>query len=154
MELVDLNLPPMDWTIMNNIVVCRDKQFVRGEGETGFRWIGNMFWNPAGACTPGRDLRETSVKVADPKLVKSEDGLWHLTKDSPAVDTARGWYYPAEIIPGFDVDMDGQPRDLEVKETVPQVQSEFKFDVGADEYSDAPVICKPLTAMDVGPEAP
>ncbi len=152
-ELVDLHLPPKDWTLLNNLVVCNDKQFIKGEGETGFRWIGNIFWNPTGTCDIGRDLPEVAVRTVDPKLVKTEDGLWHLAQDSPAVDSARGWYYPAEIIPGFKVDMDGQPRDLEVKKTDPQVQSEFKFDVGADEYSDAPVTNRPLSVNDVGPEA-
>jgi len=137
---------------LNNLVVCSDKRFIKGEGETGFRWIGNIFWNPDGTCNIGRDLPEVAVRTVDPKLVKTEDGLWHLSQDSPLVDNARGWYYPAEMIPGFQVDIDGQPRDLEVKKTDPQVQSEFKFDVGADEYSDAPVTNRPLTAQDVGPE--
>ncbi|MBN1290253.1 MAG: polysaccharide lyase 6 family protein [Candidatus Latescibacteria bacterium] len=150
-ELADMNLPPKDWTIMNNIVMCKDTQFVKGKGETGFRWFGNMFWNPEGKCNPGREFRESAVIIVDPQLVKTDDGLWHIIKDSPAVDNMRGWYYPAEIIPDFKVDIDGQPRDLEVKVTEPQEQSEFKFDVGADEFSDAALTNRPLTNKDVGP---
>ena len=153
-ELADLNLPPKDWTIMNNIVVCTDNQFIRGEGETGFRWMGNIFWNPKGKTKIGRDIPEVRVTVVDPKLVRSEDGLWRLAMDSPAIDNARGWYYPAQIIPEFTLDIDGQKRDMEVKVTVPQVQSEFKFDIGADEYSDVPMTNRPLTPADVGPDAP
>lgn len=153
-EPVDMNLPPKDWTIMNNLVVCKDSRFITGEGETGFRWIGNMFWNPEGSCIPGRDFHEASATIVDPKLTKSNDGVWRLSPESPAIDTARGWYYPAEIIPEFGVDIYGQPRDMEVKATTPQVQSEFKFDVGADEYSDAPIKHRPFTAGNVGPDAP
>ena len=152
-ELADFNLPPKDWTIMNNIVVCSDDQFIRGEGETGFRWMGNIFWNPNGNTNVGRDLPEAKVKIADPKLVRSEDGIWRLAKDSPAIDNARWWYYPAQIIPEFSLDINGQKRDMEVKVTVPQVQSEFKFDIGADEYSDASITNRPLTPADVGPDA-
>ncbi len=153
-ELADARLPPEDWTLLNNIVVCKDDQFIKGEGETGFRWLGNIFWNPEGQTNVGRDIPEARVKVVDPKLQRSADGVWRLTKESPAIDNARAWFYHAEIVPGFNVDIDGQPRDLNVKITDPQIQSEFKFDIGADEYSDAPVATRPLTAEDVGPDAP
>lgn len=153
-ELADFNLPPKDWTIMNNIVICTDDQFIRGEGETGFRWMGNIFWNPNGKTNVGRDLTEAKVKVVDPQLVRSEDGLWRLSKHSPAIDNARGWYYPAQIVPEFSLGIDGQKRDMQVKVTTPQVMSEFRFDIGADEYSDAPITNCPLTSVDVGPDAP
>ncbi|MFC1608315.1 polysaccharide lyase 6 family protein [Candidatus Latescibacterota bacterium] len=150
-EIAELNLPPNDWSLLNNIVICNDTQFIHGEGETGFRWMGNIFWNPSGDVNIGRILDTPRITVVDPKLECSEDGIWRLSKDSPAVDNGRAWYYPAEIIPGFMEDIDGQPRDLAVKVTEPQVQSEFKFDAGADEYSDAPVKNRPLTGDDVGP---
>ncbi len=153
-ELANQNLPPRDWTIMNNVVVSTGEPFIKGSGETGFRWIGNIFWNPNGPCVVGRDLREQAVRVVDPKLEKSEDGLWRLAKGSPAIDNARGWYWAAQHVPGYDVDMDGQERDTTVKVTTPQVQSEFNLDVGADEYSEAPKTLHPLTAADVGPDAP
>jgi len=153
-ELADMNLPPKDWTFFNNLIVCRNAPFIGGDGETGFRWMGNIFWNPDGQCTVGRELPEARARVVDPLIGRSADGMWRLRGDSPAIDNGRGWYYPAEIIPGFEVDIDGQPRDLVVKVTDPQVQSEFRFDIGADEFSDAPVKNRPLTPADVGVDAP
>ena len=41
-----LSLPPKDWVFHNNLVHCTGDVFIRGEGETGFRWLGNIFWNP------------------------------------------------------------------------------------------------------------
>jgi hypothetical protein len=153
-ELADAHLPPSDWTLLNNIVICRDDLFIHGEGESGFRWLGNIFWNPQGRTNIGRDLPPTKVRAVDPQLERSSDGLWRLTQGSPAIDNARAWFYHAEIAPGFDVDIDGQRRDFDVKITDPQIQSEFKFDIGADEYCDTPIARRPLTADDVGPDAP
>ena len=148
-DAADMNLPPKDWSFHNNLIVCTDSQFIRGEGETGFRWSGNIFWNPESACIIGRELPEASVRIADPKLVKSEDGLWRLPKDSPAVDSARKtmWYWLHWV---DSTDMDGQARDLDTSEERPY---EFNTDVGADEYSGAPVTVRPLTAADVGVNA-
>ena len=60
--------------------------------------------------------------------------LQKLVPGSPAVDAAVGSYvYVTD-------DMDGQSRAAK--------------DVGADEYSTQGVIRRPLTASDVGPDAP
>ena len=145
----DMNLPPANWSFQNNIVVCKDPVFIHGSGETGFRWIGNIFWNPEGPCDPGRELTDFSIRVIDPQLVLSDDGVWRLSKNSPAIDTAEKtmWYWLHWI---ESTDIDGQQRDLSTSEERP---FEFNTDVGADEYSNDPVLSRPLTPDDVGPDA-
>lgn len=65
----------------------------------------------------------------------AEGGLLRLTASSPAVDVADPAYFPFVAD-----DIDGQPRST--------------ADIGADELSAAPILRRPLTAADVGPEAP
>jgi hypothetical protein len=65
----------------------------------------------------------------------AEGGLMRLTASSPAVDVADPAYFPFVVD-----DIDGQPRTT--------------ADIGADELSTAPVLRRPLTTADVGPEAP
>ncbi len=140
-----LSLPPKDWVLQNNLVQCTDDVFIRGNGETGFRWEGNIFWNPDKPVTIGRDISELGVRVMDPKLVRAEDGLLRPSADSPIRNAALGFY-------GLDnIDMDGQER---VIETGDNFYAAFDFDVGADEYSDDPILFRPLTQKDVGPDAP
>jgi poly(beta-D-mannuronate) lyase len=73
----------------------------------------------------------SGIKSIDPKLVPDRDGLYRLSKGSPAINGGAG----------SDVkdDMDGQVRD-------------GKKDVGADEFSKAKLIRHPLTANEVGPD--
>jgi poly(beta-D-mannuronate) lyase len=74
--------------------------------------------------------------IIDPKLVLGTDGLYRLSSASPAIDQAGASSY----LP-VTADMDGQER-LGAKDT------------GADEYSNAAIVNKPLVAADVGPSAP
>ncbi len=73
----------------------------------------------------------SGITSIDPKLVLDADGLYRLSKDSPAINSGAT----------SDVkdDMDGQVRDN-------------KKDVGADEWSQTKVLRHPLTAREVGPE--
>ena len=77
------------------------------------------------------DPLPTGINTIDPKLVLSRDGVYRLSKDSPA----RGSGASSDV----SEDLDGQPRG-EVK------------DVGADQYSEAKPVRHPLTANEVGPE--
>ncbi len=70
----------------------------------------------------------------DPKLAADANGEFHLLAGSPAINAGQGSF------PYVMIDMDGQPRD-----SAP--------DVGADEFSSAPIIARILTAADVGPNA-
>jgi poly(beta-D-mannuronate) lyase len=71
------------------------------------------------------------IRSADPKLVLNADGVYRLSKDSPAIGSG------AKSDVGED--LDGQPR------------GDAK-DVGADQYSEAKPVRHPLTANEVGPE--
>ena len=68
-----------------------------------------------------------------PLAVATAGGVSHIGAGSPAIDSSIGNY-------GLKDDMDGQPRT-------------GVADIGADEYSTAPVVRRPLTATDVGPMA-
>jgi poly(beta-D-mannuronate) lyase len=66
-------------------------------------------------------------------LVPDASGISHLAAASPAINSSVGSF-------GVTDDMDGQQR-------------VGVADVGADQYSTAPVIRRPLTPADVGPGA-
>jgi len=69
----------------------------------------------------------------DPQLQLDANGLWRPAGSSPAIDGGQGSYSGL-----LADDMDGQPRI-------------GLFDVGADEFSAASIVRKPLEAGDVGP---
>ena len=73
----------------------------------------------------------SGIATIDPNLVLGADGLYRLSKDSPAINSGA--------ISDVNDDMDGQMRDE-------------KKDIGADEWSQAKVLRHPLTAREVGPE--
>jgi hypothetical protein len=98
---------------------------------TGPVWSGNLLWKTNGAG----DLPAGSYTTADPLLAPDENGVYHLQKDSPAIDSAAGKY------PAISFDMDGQPR------------SEPK-DKGADEFlPKTPITVRLLTPNVVGPHS-
>lgn len=96
--------------------------------NTGAVWTGNLLWNTGGAG----DLPADGGTTGDPRLVADANGIRHLSPGSPAIDSAEGDFA------FVTVDQDGQPR-------------AGKKDKGADEYSAAPAVARPLTPADVGP---
>ena len=72
---------------------------------------------------------------ADPHLRRAEDGLWRLTAASPAVNAA------AETTPTPGNDVFGRART-------------GQRDIGAEEFSQENLRRRPLTAAEVGPDAP
>lgn len=74
--------------------------------------------------------------IVDPQLVLGPTCIYGLGSTSPAIDQASTASYPS-----VTSDIDGQTR------------SGAK-DTGADEYTTAAAINKPLVATDVGPNAP
>ena len=91
---------------------------------------GNIIFKTNGAG----DLPQGAYQEKDPGLVRDADGENHLSKNSSAIDAAKGNY-------GFvQTDMDGQSR-------------KGKLDVGADEFSAEPVKVKTLYPKDVGAPA-
>jgi poly(beta-D-mannuronate) lyase len=118
-------LRPENVTIANNVFTVRDngELFTGTEGKD-FKWLGNIA-NVGPADTKG-------IRVVDPKLERSKDGLWRPAADSPVRGAAQGDF------PQVKTDMDGQPRI-------------GRLDVGSDQISDSPITLRPLTASDVGP---
>jgi len=95
------------------------------------RFEGNIVF---GAATNG-DMPSSGARRVNPQLTQDSFSIFRLLSTSPAINTSVGSY--PEVI----IDLDGQTR------------SGTK-DVGADEFSTAPVIRRPLTTANVGPNAP
>ncbi len=94
-------------------------------------WAGNIIWNVGSIG----NIPSSGYTSKNPLLAADANGLvYHLQSGSPAINAGTGSY------PQVTVDMDGQPRD-----SAP--------DIGADEFSTAPVAAHMLTASDVGPNA-
>lgn len=127
-------LPPVDSVVADNLVTgAEGKLFNELKEPDNLTYAGNIAW-PTGSATVGLDVPDDAITVADPELSK-QDTLYRIGADSPAVDAGTGGY---EFVTD---DMDGQDRS-------------GSPDVGADEYSTADVTRTPLTAADVGPDAP
>lgn len=124
----ELTLPPLDCTIANNVMIGTVSPFVTlTDTPVGMIYAGNIYSGAAPGAVSG------GFTMADPRLAPvGPDGLRHLLGDSPAINAAVGSY------PFVTTDMDGQPRDS-------------LRDAGADEFSAAGVVVRPLTMGDVGP---
>lgn len=125
-------LAPVDSTIVNNVVAGTAGPLVREfKSPVRLTYSGNIA-HPEGSATVGVDQPAAAIRVVDPRL--TFDGVLHrLATSSPAVDTA--------VASTVTDDLDGQPRDATP-------------DIGADELSTSPLLRKPATAADVGPNAP
>lgn len=121
-----------DLVFSNNIIQSNTGTILTLGGPTpGARYEGNIVFGAA----PNDDMPSNGARRIDPLLVLGASGLFRLQSTSPAINTSVGSY------PEVTVDMDGQSR------------SGTK-DVGADEFSTAPITRRPLTTADVGPNAP
>ncbi|MFC1619538.1 chondroitinase-B domain-containing protein [Candidatus Neomarinimicrobiota bacterium] len=122
------SLPPLRPVMANNVVYSDLGYYLITVEDAPQEplWEGNVMSGVLGISPiPG-------VKLADPQLAMSEDGLWRPAEASVVIDSAVGDY------PIVTVDMDGQSR-------------ETAKDIGADESSDQPITNRPLTPEDVGP---
>jgi poly(beta-D-mannuronate) lyase len=90
-------------------------------------WQGNIIFKTDGAG----DMPAAGYIMVDPKIMKDATGAFHLQKDSPAINVAKGDYSK------ITVDMDGQKRTL-------------PLDSGADEISKEAVNARILHPADVG----
>ena len=90
-------------------------------------WEGNIIFRTEGEG----DMPEGSFKIVDPQLSRDALGVFHLQKNSPAVNAAKG------SCPAVTFDMDAQAR-------------KAPLDVGADEYSAAVPKAVILSPGDVG----
>lgn len=117
-------------TIANNIIQSGGPAAAISGPYTNGTWANNILFNTNG----GGDMPKEGLKMVDPKLLKDASGAFHLQKNSPAINAAKGGY------PLITVDMDGQKR------IVP-------FDIGADELSNEKVVARILNPADVGVNA-
>ncbi|MEC3977548.1 polysaccharide lyase 6 family protein [Amycolatopsis sp. H20-H5] len=122
---------PHDCVIADNLLIGDTGDLVSMGNTVGFRWSGNIVF---GAGTDG-NAPAAGYRRVDPRLARGADGVSRLTASSPAIGAAT--LSPAPVTE----DIDGQPRGS-------------ARDVGADEYSSAAPLLRPLTPADVGPAAP
>jgi len=116
-------------TVANNLFRSNGPAIFEGNQGTGWTWGGNIAFGGSLGPVAGNP----GVSVVDPQLALGADGLWRPGAASPAINGGSGDY--SSLI---TTDMDGQAR-IGI------------YDVGADEFSAASIVRKPLTAADVGP---
>lgn len=121
-----------DLVFSNNIIQSDSGVILDLSGPTpNARYEGNIVW---GSATNG-DMPTSGARRVNPLLAQDSFSIFRLQSTSPAIDTSVGAF--PEVI----IDLDGHAR------------SGTK-DVGADEFSTAPVVRRPLTTANVGPNAP
>jgi len=122
-------LLPENVTVANNLFRSSSPTIFEGNEGAGWTWEGNI----AFGGSLGPKAGDAGITVIDPQLQLDPNDIWRLGATSPARNAAVGNY--SQYVSG---DMDGQARiDL--------------YDVGADEYSLATIVRKPLESDDVGP---
>ena len=96
--------------------------------NVGAIWADNVLWKTGGAA----NLPAEGFTSVDPLVAEDAAGILRVKEGSPLIDAAKGEH------PFVSADIDGQAR-------------EGAKDIGADEFSSAPVVARLLTAADVGP---
>lgn len=128
---------PLNCAFVNNLVVRtkpQSKPLVNLELIRNLKTRDNLAWTG----TPAPEAAVASwFRFADPHLRREDGagGLWRLTESSPAVDAV------GNDARGVIDDLFGRPRS-------------GRPDIGAEEFTDASAIRRPLTPADVGPDAP
>jgi poly(beta-D-mannuronate) lyase len=130
-------LGAVDLVFANNIIQSDSGKILDLSGGplSKPRFEGNITW---GAAADG-DLPAAGARRVNPLLLRDSSGVFRLSSTSPAINAAVGSY------PEVTLDMDGQNRSgkrIGMK------------DVGADEFARGPIINRPLTTANVGPNAP
>jgi poly(beta-D-mannuronate) lyase len=124
-------LAPLACRISDNLLVGSSGNLVDMPYLSGITWSGNILW---GSAADG-NIPSGGFTRADPKLSAGTDGVYRLGSGSAAIN-ATSMNHASRVTD----DVDGHTR------TAP-------YDVGADEYSTATPVRRPLTAADVGPAA-
>jgi len=120
---------PENITIANNLIrVPEDGELLKGQESSSYKIYGNI----AEIDSTEKPASHSGVRFVDARLKRAGDGLLRPVPDSPARGSAEGKTF------GIKMDIDGQPR-------------KGRFDVGADQFSEAPITNRPLTPTDVGP---
>jgi hypothetical protein len=116
----------------NNIIQTNTGVILDLGGPTpNARFEGNIVF---GSATNG-DMPTSGARRVNPLLSQDSFSIFRLQSTSPAINTGVGSF------PEVTIDLDGHTR------------SGTK-DVGADEFSTAPITRRPLTTANVGPNAP
>ena len=100
-------------------------------------WTNNIRWNTSSTG----NMPASGYSTVNPLLAADGNGILHIQSGSPAINAGRAafdYYGAAVSYSNIVADMDGQSRDA-------------NRDVGADEFSAAPVSARILTTNDVGP---
>ena len=124
-------VPPLGCVVSDNLMVGDSGDLVDMPYLSGLTWSGNILWGQAA----NGNIPSSGFTRADPKLAAGSDGVYRLGSGSAAVNAAS-----VDHSGQVTDDVDGQTR------TAP-------YDVGADEYSTATPVRRPLNAADVGPNA-
>ncbi|MBE0572132.1 MAG: T9SS type A sorting domain-containing protein [Ignavibacteriaceae bacterium] len=125
--------PPSNNLIANNVIQGSVNELIHIYTQpTSMIWESNIMF-PTDSAVLGITASYEQIKQVDPILTEI-DSLWFIASNSPAIDSATGLY--DYVIDDFN----GQQR-ISLK------------DIGADEFSNQPIIRKPLTPDDVGPYA-
>jgi poly(beta-D-mannuronate) lyase len=117
-------------TVANNLIYSTADPLFEGNEGTGWAWEGNIAFGQS----LGPKAGAAGITVVNPQLVLGSDGLWRPASSSPAINGGSGDYSGV-----LTTDMDGQAR-IGI------------YDVGADEFSAATIVRKPLEMTDVGPD--
>ena len=121
------SLPPDSLEIANNLVSTSNGPIVEYvDTPLHVTYEANVFHGANVGLTD-----TTGITARDPQL-QTQGELWRPSASSFVVDTGVAY-------PFVDMDMDGQPRS-------------GVHDIGADEWSSAPMIYAPRTRNDTGPE--
>jgi hypothetical protein len=126
-------------TVVANNIFCGGGSAANINGSSPHTsiWTNNICWN---AGSSG-NMPANGYSTLNPLLLPDASGVYRLQSGSPAINTAGGAsdVSGANVILNFvSADMDGQPRDA-------------KRDIGADEFSTAPVLARILSTNEVGP---
>jgi hypothetical protein len=125
-------LGAIDLVFSNNIIQTDSGVILDLNGPTpNATFNGNIVW---GSAANG-DMPTSGNRRVNPLLSQDSFSIFRLQSTSPAINTSVGSF------PEVTIDLDGHTR------------SGTK-DVGADEFSTAPVVRRPLTTANVGPGAP
>ena len=124
----ELTLAPDNCIIADNIIYGTKENLINEiSTPLNLKWERNiLFGAPLGV-----DVQD-GLFIVNPGLQRSPDGLWRITKQSPAVGNAKGEY------PLVKLDIDGQVR-------------KGDKDIGCDQLSDEPVNNKPMNKSNTGP---
>jgi poly(beta-D-mannuronate) lyase len=124
-------LAPLGCRISDNLLVGDSGSLVDMPYLQGITWSGNIVW---GSAANG-NIPSSGCTRADPKLTAGSDGVYRLSTGSAAINAAS-----QDHSSRVTDDLDGHTRST-------------PYDVGADEFSTAQPVRRPLTAADVGPGA-